>query len=94
MITKSIAVESLRPNTQWVMYGDDVAGITWHTPDVKPLAQSEVDAEVVRLESAEATAEANRQSTITAARAHAASLGFTDAMLAVMYPQLEEPLSE
>jgi len=94
MISTTQAVASLRPGIEWVMYGDDVAGITWHTPNVEPLTQSEVDAEVVRLESAEATAEANRQSTITAARAHAASLGFTDAMLAVMYPQLEEPLSE
>ena len=84
----SEAVISLRPNTEWSMNGDDVAGITWHTPDVEPLTQSEVDAEMVRLESAEATAEAARVATIQAARDHAASLGFTDAMLAVMYPNL------
>jgi S-methylmethionine-dependent homocysteine/selenocysteine methylase len=70
------------------MTGNEVAGITWHTPDVEPLTQSEVDAEMVRLESVAATAEANRLATITAARDHAASLGFTDAMLAVMYPNL------
>jgi hypothetical protein len=70
------------------MSGDDVSGITWHTEGVEPLTESEVDAEMVRLESAEATAEANRVATITAARDHAASLGFTDAMLAVMYPNL------
>ena len=34
-------------------------------------------------------AEADRVSTIQAARDHALGLGFTDAMLAVMYPQLE-----
>jgi len=39
-------------------------------------------------------ADSQRLATITAARAHAASLGFTDAMLAVMYPQLEEAPSE
>jgi len=89
MIEKAEAVASLRPNIEWTMVGDDVAGITWHTPDVEPLTQAEVDAEMVRLESAEATAETNRLATITAAREHAASLGFTDAMLAVMYPQLE-----
>ena len=88
MINTAEAVASLRPNIEWTMTGDDVAGITWHTPDVEPLTQAEVDAEVVRLESAEATAEANRLATITAARDHAASLGFTDAMLAVMYPNL------
>ncbi len=88
MITTQQAVMSLRPGIEWSMSGDDVAGITWHTPDIEPLTQSEVDAEMVRLESAAATAEVDRQATITAARDHAASLGFTDAMLAVMYPNL------
>jgi len=88
MITTAEAVMSLRPGVEWSMSGDDVAGITWHTPDVEPLTQSEVNVEMVRLESAEATAETDRQATITAARDHAASLGFTDAMLAVMYPNL------
>ena len=88
MITTQQAVMSLRTGIEWSMNGDDVAGITWHTEGVEPLTQSEVDAEVVRLESAEATAETNRVATITAARDHAASLGFTDAMLAVMYPNL------
>ena len=88
MTTIAEAVSSLRPETEWTMVGDKIAGITWHTPNVEPLTQSEVDAEVVHLENAEATAEANRQATIQAARDHAASLGFTDAMLAVMYPNL------
>ena len=88
MTTTQQAVMSLRPGIEWSMSGNDVAGITWHTPDVEPLTQSEVDAEMVRLESAAATAEVDRVATITAARDHAASLGFTDAMLAVMYPQL------
>jgi len=88
MINTQQAVQSLRPNIEWSMSGDDVAGITWHTPGVEPLTQSEVDAEMVRLESAEATAEAARVATIQAARDHAAGLGFTDAMLAVMYPNL------
>jgi len=88
MIKTSQAVASLRPGVEWSMSGSDVAGITWHTPNVEPLTQSEVDAEMVRLENAEATAETDRVATITAARDHAASLGFTDAMLAVMYPNL------
>ena len=88
MIQTQQAVMSLRPGVEWSMSGDDVAGITWHTPDVEPLTQAEVDAEMLRLESAEATAEAARVATIQAARDHAAGLGFTDAMLAVMYPNL------
>jgi len=87
-MTTAQAVASLRPNIEWSMSGDDVAGITWHTPDVEPLTQLEVDAEMVRLESVAAAVETDRQATITAARDHAASLGFTDAMLAVMYPNL------
>ena len=88
MINTAQAVQSLRPDIEWSMNGDDVAGITWHTPDVEPLTQAEVAKEIKRLETASATAEADRLATITAARAHAASLGFTDAMLAVMYPNL------
>jgi len=76
------------------MSGDDVAGITWHTPDVEPLTQVEVAKEIKRLEALAVTTEANRQATIQAARDHAASLGFTEAMLAVMYPQLQEAPSE
>ena len=88
MIDTTQAVSSLRPGIEWSMNGDDVAGITWHTPDVEPLTQAEVAKEIKRLETASATAESDRLATITAARAHAASLGFTEAMLAVMYPNL------
>jgi len=53
------------------------------------LAQRKIDADNAQAEvSAKETAEAARQATITAARAHAASLGFTDVMLSVMYPNL------
>jgi hypothetical protein len=89
MITTQQAVMSLRPDIEWSMSGDDVAGITWHTPDVEPLTQAEVTKEMKRLESAAVTAEANRVAALQAARAFALSLGFTPAMLAVMYPQLE-----
>jgi len=94
MITTVQAVASLRPNIEWSMSGDDVAGITWHTPDVEPLTQAEVDAEMLRLEALAATTEANRVADLQAARAFALSLGFTEAMLAVMYPQLTEAISE
>jgi len=88
MITKGTAVDSLRPGIEWVMQGEEVAGITWLTPDVEPLTEAEVAKEMKRLEALAVTTEANRLATITAARDHAASLGFTEAMLAVMYPNL------
>lgn len=88
MITTAQAVMSLRPNVEWTMDGDDVENITWHTPNVTPLTQAEVDTEVVRLET-EAVAKAEADAAATAAAiAHAKSLGFTDAMIAVMYPNL------
>jgi UDP-N-acetylmuramyl pentapeptide synthase len=91
MITAQHAVMSLRPDTEWVMNGGDVEGIIWQTPNTKPLTQAEVDAEVVRLQAEAAVkAEANAAAT-AAAIAHAKSLGFTDEMIAVMYPNLGAP---
>ena len=88
MITTANAVMSLRPGIEWSMNGDDVAGITWHTPDVEPLTEADVAKEIKRLEALAKTTEANRVAALQAARDFALSLGFTPAMLAVMYPNL------
>ena len=88
MITTRQAVSSLRPNTEWSMNGDDVQGITWHTENVQPLTEAEVAAEITRLEKAEADKATADAAATAAAIAHAKSLGFTDAMIAVMYPNL------
>ena len=89
MITAASAISSLRPNTEWSMDNDDVENITWHTPNVAPLTTAEVEAEVARLEQAAANKEAADAAARVAAIAHAKSLGFTDEMIAVMYPGLE-----
>ena len=94
MITTAQAVQSLRPGIEWSMNGDDVDGITWHTPNVDPLTEVEVAKEMKRLEALAKTTEANRVAALQAARTFALSLGFTEAMLAVMYPQLAEAPSE
>jgi len=88
MITTAQAVMSLRPNTEWSMNGDDVENIIWHTPDVEPLTVAEVEAEIVRLEQAALDKEAADKAARDAAIAHAKSLGFTNEMIAVMYPNL------
>jgi len=88
MITTAQAVASLRPGVEWSMSGDDVEGIIWHTEGVTPLTEAEVAAEIKRLEKAEADKAAADQAATAAAIAHAKSLGFTDAMIAVMYPAL------
>jgi hypothetical protein len=68
MITTQQAVMSLRPGIEWSMSGDDVAGITWHTPDVEPLTEAEVAREMKRLEKAldaeQATKDAARMSAV------------------------------
>jgi hypothetical protein len=91
MITTAQAVMSLRPGTEWSMNGDDVEGIIWHTEGVEPLTTAEVQAEIKRLEKAEADKAKADQAATAAAIAHAKSLGFTDAMIAVMYPALITP---
>jgi hypothetical protein len=73
------------------MSGDDVKGIIWHTEGVTPLTEAEVAAEIKRLEKAEADKAAADAAAQAAAIAHAKSLGFTDAMIAVMYPALITP---
>jgi hypothetical protein len=88
MITTAQAVMSLRPNIEWSMNGDDVEGIIWHTENVTPLTKAEVDAEVARLESVEAERVAGEAAARLAAITHAKSLGFTDEMISVMYPNL------
>ena len=88
MISISQAIMSLRPGAQWSMSGNDVEGITWHSPNVKPLTIAEVEAEMTKLQN-QATESAAAQAAATqAAIAHAKSLGFTDEMIAVMYPNL------
>jgi hypothetical protein len=88
MIEITQAVVSLRPGAEWSMNGDDVEGIIWHTEGVEPLTSAEVQAEVARLEQAAADKEAADAAARNAAIAHAKSLGFTDEMIAVMYPGL------
>ncbi len=82
------AIHSLRPNTEWSMNGDDIEGIIWHTPNVEPLTTKEVAAEVARLEQAATDKDAADAAARAAAIAHAKSLGFTDEMISVMYPNL------
>ena len=88
MINTPQAVMSLRPNIEWTMTGDDVENIIWHTPNVEPLTVTEVEAEIVRLEAVAVARVEAEQAARLAAIEHAKSLGFTDEMIAVMYPNL------
>lgn len=88
MITTAQAVMSLRSGAEWSMDDEDVANITWHTAGVEPLTQDEVKAEMLRLEQAAADKAIADAQARADAIVHAKSLGFTDEMIAVMYPAL------
>lgn len=88
MITMATAIRSLRPGAEWVLEGDDVKNIVWLTEGAKPVTQKEVTAEIARLEAQEKADAAARAQARAAAVKHAKSLGFTDEMIAVMYPNL------
>jgi len=75
------------PGSEWTLDGDNYTGLTWLSDTPKPTEQEITDAYPLAVVAKESAA-ADRVATITAARDHAASLGFTDAMLAVMYPNL------
>jgi hypothetical protein len=77
MIEISQAVVSLRPGAEWTMNGDDVEGITWHTPNVEPLTTAEVQAEMVRLEQAAIDEAAAREAAKASALAKLEALGLT-----------------
>lgn len=87
-MTTAKAISSLRPGIEWSMNGDDVENIIWHTEGAEPLTTAEVQEEVKRLEKVEADKIKADQDATSAAIAHAKSLGFTEDMIAVMYPNL------
>jgi hypothetical protein len=77
MITTAQAVMSLRPGVEWTMNGDDVEGITWHTPNVEPLTTAEVQAEMVRLDQAAIDEAAAKEAAKASALAKLEALGLT-----------------
>ena len=87
------ALEYERPGAEWTLDGDDYAGLTWLSDTPKPTEQQITDAYPLAVK-AVADKEKARLKALADARAFALSLGFTEAMLAVMYPQLAEAPSE
>jgi hypothetical protein len=84
-ITKSLAY--LRPGEEWTLDGEEYAGLSWISDTVKPSEKELIDAYPLAIAEIEAKQEAD-QIARDAAIAHAKSLGFTDEMIAVMYPNL------
>lgn len=78
MITISHAIKSLRPNVEWVMYNNDIENIIWHTPNVEPLTQEEVQAEIIRLEQEEENARVAKIQAKESAIAKLSALGLNE----------------
>ena len=51
-ITRIEALSSLKPNTEWTWTGTEYSGLNWLDSSTKP-TESEIDAEVTRLNNAE-----------------------------------------
>lgn len=77
----------LRPGEEWSLNGDNYQGLTWLSDTAKPTKKELEAAEPAAL-AAEQAKKDQTQAATDAAIAHAKSLGFTDAMIAVMYPNL------
>jgi hypothetical protein len=88
MIDIAFTLAHSHPGSEWILDGDDYAGLTWLSDTPKPTEQEITDAYPLAVK-ALADKEKARLKALSDARAFALSLGFTEAMLAVMYPQLE-----
>ena len=88
MTTINEAIFSLRPNTEWIMQEESIETIIWITENVEPLTSVEVKKEIARLDKLAKTKAETDAVTRQAAIDHAKSLGFTDDMIALMYPNL------
>ena len=88
MIDIAFTLTHSHPGAEWTLDGDDYAGLTWLSDTPKPTEQEITDAYPLAVK-AVADKEKTRLKALIDARAFALSLGFTEAMLAVMYPQLK-----
>jgi len=89
MMNISLTLAHSHPGAEWTLDGDDYTGLTWLSDTPKPTEQEITDAYPLAVK-AVAAKEKARVKALSDARDFALSLGFTPAMLAVMYPQLTE----
>ncbi len=87
MIDIAFTLTHSHPASEWTLDGDDYAGLTWLSDTPKPTEQELTDAYPLAVK-ALTDKEKARVKALADARAFAISLGFTPAMLAVMYPNL------
>ena len=84
-----LTLNYLRPAEQWTLDGDEYIGLTWLSDTPKP-TEAQLSAAWPAVQATQENAAAAAAKNAADAIAHAKSLGFTDAMIAVMYPGLVE----
>ena len=84
-----LTLSHMRPSEEWTLDGDDYAGLTWLSNTTKPTEKELETAYPLAIAAKESEAAA-KVAARTASIEHAKGLGFTDEMIAVMYPTLLE----
>ena len=82
-----LTLNYLRPGEEWTLDGETYDGLSWLSDTPKPTEKEIKAAEPAALAAHQAKIDEAAAAT-AAAIEHAKSLGFTDAMIAVMYPNL------
>jgi hypothetical protein len=80
----SKAIQSLRPNTEFTMTDDDPQTVIWHTEGVTTPTQQEINAEIKRLEEAEAAAIVAKAEAKLSAQSKLSALGLSSEEIAAI----------
>ena len=86
MITPEILLH-MRPGEEWTLNGNTLDGLVWESDTPKPTADEIAEA-AASYEAAQQLEQQQQAAARQAAIDHAKSLGFTDEMIAIMYPAL------
>ena len=83
-MTITRAIQSLRPDTEFVIYGDDLNTIIWHTQGVTTPTAEEITAEIARLEAADVDAVQAKESARQSAFAKLTAIGLSAEEIAAL----------
>jgi hypothetical protein len=83
-MTITRAIQSLRPDTEFVIYGNDLNTIIWHTQGVTTPTAEEITAEIARLEVADIDAVQAKESARQSALAKLTAIGLSAEEIAAL----------
>ena len=73
------AILNLQPNAQFTIFGGNYSGISWLSDDVQKPTEEQVNAEIIKLQAAEAQEEQAKAQAKASALDKLAKLGLTEA---------------